>query len=208
LCICATPKHGDGNFTCIPASSFSGFFTGALDLTKHVFNDEGYSVWFEQHRATFADIDNQRQICDTWDNNPLISIVTVVYNTPIPYLHALIDSLKAQSYAHFEVVFVNVSNDDGTVERELESINDKRFRIMQKIKASPTTRMQESSRPKATTSLLWTTTMSLSRIRCINICASSGTTLTAMCCTAMKTSWMSRVITGSRYSSPLSTLIC
>lgn len=130
LCICATPEHGNGNFTCIPASSFSGFLTGALDLTKHVFNDQGYSVWFEQHRATFADIDNQRQICATWDNTPLISIVTVVYNTPVPYLHALIDSLKAQSYAHFEVVFVNVSNDDGTVERELESINDKRFRIV------------------------------------------------------------------------------
>ena len=130
LCITAQLNTGAGNFTCILPDAFEGFRIGALDLTKHVSYDEGYPQWFEQHRATWADINNQREISQQWDDRPLISIVTVVFRTPLAYLKALIDSVKAQSYEHFEMILVNVSGEDQAIANLLNNINDKRFVIL------------------------------------------------------------------------------
>lgn len=130
ICIVAKPESHNANFTCILPDVFSGFLTAAMDFTKHVMNDDGYGQWFEQHRATFEDVENQRQICAQWEDAPLISIVTVVFRPPIEYLQALIESLKIQSYEHFEVIFVNVSGTDPEVDRVIAGINDERFTVI------------------------------------------------------------------------------
>lgn len=131
VCIVASPERHDANFTCLLPDMFSGFRTAALDFTKHASYDEGYAQWFEQHRATYADIENQRQSCRDWENTPLISIVTVVFRPPVEYLRALIDSLKAQSYERFEVVFVNVSGDAPQITDVLNNIEDQRFSVIE-----------------------------------------------------------------------------
>lgn len=131
VCIVAKPEFHDANFTCILPDMFSGFRTAALDLAKHVSYDEGYAQWFEQHRATYADIENQRAICAQWSDAPLISIVVPVFRPAVEYLYALIESLKIQSYDHFEVIFVNVSGSDSDVEDVLSDIDDERFIILQ-----------------------------------------------------------------------------
>lgn len=135
LCIQAKPDNQDACFACILPSMFEGFVNGALDMTKHVSNDTGYHLWFEQHRATAADIRNQRRICRSWveSGKPLISIVTVVFRPPVEYLQALIDSLLAQSYENFEVVFVNVSGDNDKakpIDNVLNRLKDPRFRVI------------------------------------------------------------------------------
>lgn len=130
VCIVAKPEFHDANFTCMLPDMFSGFRTAALDLTKHVSYDEGYAQWFEQHRATYADIENQRAICAGWSDTPLVSIVTVVFRPPTEYLQVLIESLKAQSYEHFEMIFVNVSGDDKRIVDILADIDDDRFTVL------------------------------------------------------------------------------
>lgn len=133
VCIYAKPQFHEANFTCILPDMFSGFRTAALDFTKHASYDEGYAQWFEQHRATHADVENQRAVCRQWDSKPLISIVTVVFRPPVEYLRALIDSVKAQSYENFEMIIVNVSGDDakaGEVNAMLASLDDGRFTVL------------------------------------------------------------------------------
>lgn len=135
LCIQAKPASQDACFTCILPPMFDGFVNGALDMTKHAFNDGGYQIWYEQHRATTADIQNQRRVCHSWTekDKPLISIVTVVFRPPVEYLQALVKSIAAQSYEKFEVLFVNVSG-NGEEAREINDtlahIDDPRFRII------------------------------------------------------------------------------
>ena len=130
LCITAHPDGAEPNFVGIPASTFSGFISGAHDYTKYVTFDDGYDAWFEQHRATYSDVRNERESCEQWSSHPLISIVTVVYNTPATYLHALIESFKAQSYEHFEVIFVNVSDVSEQIDVILGEVDDARFRAI------------------------------------------------------------------------------
>ena len=114
---------------------FDGFVNGAKDLTKHASYDEGYQIWLEQHRATESDVKNQRTLCQAWKSTekPLISVVTVVFRPPVEYLRSLVNSLIAQSYEHFEVVFVNVSGNDQearAVNEFLGNIQDSRFRVI------------------------------------------------------------------------------
>ena len=135
ICIQAKPEHQDACFTCILPPMFDGFVNGARDLTKHASYDDGYHVWFEQHRATVADIRNQRRVCQSWTDEmkPLISIVTVIFHPPVEYLQALIDSFTAQSYDNFEVVFVNVSGhgpEAQSVNKLLDKLSDPRFRVI------------------------------------------------------------------------------
>ncbi|MBT1180215.1 glycosyltransferase family 2 protein [Bifidobacterium vespertilionis] len=130
LCIYAKPERHDGNFTCISEPMFEGFVNGAYDLTKKPWWDEGYGVWFEQHRATWADVANQRAISAKWEDRPLISIVTAVFRPPVEYLKAYIDSVLAQSYEHFELILVNVSGDSPETSAVLDAIDDPRVRII------------------------------------------------------------------------------
>lgn len=135
LCIYAFPEGQDEAFTCVLPPMFDGFVNGAKDLTKHASYDEGYQIWLEQHRATESDVKNQRTLCQAWKSTekPLISVVTVVFRPPVEYLRSLVNSLIAQSYEHFEVVFVNVSGNDQearAVNEFLGNIQDSRFRVI------------------------------------------------------------------------------
>lgn len=130
LCIHAKPEACDGNFACISAPMFTGFVNGAFDLTKKPWTDEGYGVWFEQHRATWADIANQRRAIAAWDEKPLISIVTAVFRPPVEYLRAFIDSVLAQSYEHFELILVNVSGDSPETTAALDAVDDPRVKVV------------------------------------------------------------------------------
>lgn len=135
LCIVAKPEHQDSCFACVLPPMFDQFVQSAYRYTQHASCDESYRQWLEQHRATHADIRNQRQICQSWSDGqkPLISIVTVVFRPPVEYLQSLINSLIAQSYDNFEVIFVNVSGNDSearAVNALLENLKDSRFHVI------------------------------------------------------------------------------
>ncbi len=135
LCIQAKPDQQDACFTCILPPMFDGLVRDAYELTKHASCDESYPQWFEQHRATAADIRNQRKLCTSWtdEQKPLISIITVVFRPPVEYLQALINSFTTQSYDNFEVIFVNVSGNETSAEPInglLSQLSDPRFHVI------------------------------------------------------------------------------
>ena len=69
--------------------------------------DETYMGWFEAHRATEQTLAQQRMTVMPLE--PKISILVPVWNTPEEYLRAMIDSVRAQSYANWELCIADSS---------------------------------------------------------------------------------------------------
>ncbi|MEG1270527.1 MAG: glycosyltransferase family 2 protein [Ruthenibacterium sp.] len=63
-----------------------------------------------------------------FDSMPMISIVVPLYNTPLPYLRAMIKSVLHQSYQHFELVLVDASGPAyGNVASTVKKFSDRRI---------------------------------------------------------------------------------
>lgn len=96
---------------------------------RNPFADGEYVSWFEEHRASEAQLARQRAVA--FENGPLFSVVVPVYRTPPEYLSGMIDSVLAQSYGNWELVVVNASPDDEDVSCVLSSYDDARIRVLE-----------------------------------------------------------------------------
>lgn len=76
-------------------------------------NDRGYSEWFERNRITAEQLAGQR--AEQFAYEPFISIAVPLYNTPIPFLEALLNSVTEQSYANWQLCLA-----DGSTTEEAE----------------------------------------------------------------------------------------
>ncbi len=86
-----------------------------------------------------SDTTNSPEYIHNWDHKcfsknakkPLISILTPVYKPPVEYLKKAIESVKAQCYDHWELVFVHDGPPDKKIAKLIESyaINDRRIRF-------------------------------------------------------------------------------
>ncbi len=80
-------------------------------LTVRMFPYRAYETWLKQHSASKQDLEQQRKT--TFPYAPLISFVIPLYNTPERFLHALIDSILAQTYPNFEICLADGSSTSG-----------------------------------------------------------------------------------------------
>jgi GT2 family glycosyltransferase len=69
-----------------------------------------YQKWFEQHRASAGQLASMRHEVRAFASQPLISILTPVFDTPVPWLRDAVDSVLAQVYENWELVLI----DDGS----------------------------------------------------------------------------------------------
>jgi glycosyltransferase involved in cell wall biosynthesis len=74
-----------------------------------------YQKWFEQHRAKTQELKQMRDEARTFASRPLISIVTPVFDTPVPRLEEAVQSVLAQAYENWELLLI----DDGSTQRDL-----------------------------------------------------------------------------------------
>ncbi len=88
-------------------------------------DEEAYPRWLEAHRGWMA------QHVPVPPQGVKISIVTPVYRTPPDYLHAMMDSVLAQTYDNWELVIVNASPDDKGVADVLASYDDRRIVVVE-----------------------------------------------------------------------------
>ncbi|NMM95096.1 glycosyltransferase family 2 protein [Bifidobacterium oedipodis] len=133
LCVSVEEKGHDypyGNFACVLPPAWEGFVNGAYEHTRNAYHDPAYPNWLEQHRATYGDLAQQRAMCQTWEHQPLISLVVVLFRTPAPYLRAMLNSLLAQSYEKFELLLVDVSDNYPEIDRVLAEYRDDRIRVI------------------------------------------------------------------------------
>lgn len=86
-----------------------------------------YGPWYESHKASPEDL--KRQSRQRFSYEPLISVVVPAYRTPETFLREMIESLKGQSYANWELCIANASPSDEGMARVLDEYKSKDSRI-------------------------------------------------------------------------------
>lgn len=69
----------------------------------------GQHGWLKKHSASRRELREQRQ--QSFGYEPLISIVIPLYNTPLKYLKAVVDSIERQTYRRWELCLADGSTD-------------------------------------------------------------------------------------------------
>ena len=88
-----------------------------------------YGPWFEKHKLSESELDRQRK--HTFSKNPVFSVVVPAYKTPVLFLEQMIDSVRSQTYPHWELCIANASPEDQEMAAVLErySTSDRRIKV-------------------------------------------------------------------------------
>lgn len=99
-----------------------------IRLSDRIEPDEvPYGPWYEQHRATQKEL--LAQSACKWKNPAAISIAVPLYRTPEKYLREMIESVRAQTYPHWQLCLANGSPEDETLSRILSEYRKADSRI-------------------------------------------------------------------------------
>jgi GT2 family glycosyltransferase len=74
-----------------------------------------YQQWFQYHRASTEELASMRHEARSFVSQPLVSILTPVFDTPVSWLGEAVDSALAQVYENWELVLI----DDGSTATDL-----------------------------------------------------------------------------------------
>ena len=74
-----------------------------------------YQKWFEEHRASTEDLTSHAHEVRAFASQPLVSILTPVFDTPVPWLREAVESVLAQVYENWELLLI----DDGSTAADL-----------------------------------------------------------------------------------------
>src|SRR6516164_7719642 len=91
-----------------------------------------YQQWFEAHRASAADLASMRQEVRGFTLQPLISILTPVFDTPVPWLRAAVESVLVQVYENWELLLIDDGSTNADLLRALPALgaHDRRIRLV------------------------------------------------------------------------------
>ncbi|HEY3659745.1 MAG TPA: glycosyltransferase [Candidatus Udaeobacter sp.] len=91
-----------------------------------------YQKWFGQHRARAEELASMREEARAFVSQPLISVLTPVFDTPVSWLSEAVDSVLAQVYENWQLLLI----DDGSTATDLLrvlpglSARDRRIRVV------------------------------------------------------------------------------
>jgi GT2 family glycosyltransferase len=74
-----------------------------------------YQEWLQRHRASARDLDRMRHEARAFASQPLISIITPVFDTSALWLQEAVESVLAQAYENWELLLI----DDGSSASDL-----------------------------------------------------------------------------------------
>lgn len=93
------------NVQSLREKGITGFAQYAYARTNYP--EGSYQVWRLEHEASVKDIRSQRKT--TFAYQPLVSIVIPLYNTPLSFLKALLDSVRNQTYSKWQLCLADGS---------------------------------------------------------------------------------------------------
>src|SRR6266576_1685533 len=71
-----------------------------------------YQAWFEQHRVKMAELRAMRGETEGFRAQPMISIITPVFNTPAQWLEETAESVINQAYQNWEMLLIDDCSTD------------------------------------------------------------------------------------------------
>lgn len=89
-----------------------------------------YGPWYEAYVPDEKELNKQKE--HKFRESPLISVVVPAYRTPEKFLCQMLDSMRAQTYANWELCIANGSPDDRNMQAVLEEYAKKDSRIRYK----------------------------------------------------------------------------
>jgi GT2 family glycosyltransferase len=89
-----------------------------------------YQKWFEKHRTPAADFPRLREQGRTFEHQPCISIITPVFNTPLPWLEECVQSVLDQVYDRWELILIDDNSDKAELLRFLSDLAARDSRIV------------------------------------------------------------------------------
>ncbi len=97
----------------------SSFITRAVHYLKYSRKLSSlYNIYLEKNRITESDIDSMKNLINTFEYTPKISIITPVYNVNRIWLEKAINSVINQIYENWEICLV----DDASTKKHIKSI--------------------------------------------------------------------------------------
>jgi GT2 family glycosyltransferase len=93
--------------------------------------DPIYAEWIEFHEPSHDDLQKQREV--RFDLQPKISVVVPVYNTPLVFLTAMIESVLNQTYSNWELCLADGASQDPAIIETLERYARQDARIRCKL---------------------------------------------------------------------------
>ncbi|WP_111640779.1 glycosyltransferase family 2 protein [Marinimicrobium alkaliphilum] len=106
------------------------YFSGSLGASK---KSAQYKQWMgERSKSVGTYVAEYRTLAKHVETLPVISIVLPVYNTPLVYLRACLDSVLAQVYPHWQLCIADDASSNSDVRACLASYaeNDKRINVV------------------------------------------------------------------------------
>lgn len=89
--------------------------------------DKNYAAWYEKNKVSEEKLAIQRN--KEFPYMPLFSILVPVYNTPIPYLREMLDSVRNQTYQKWQLCIANANPENEDVARILNQYIEMDIRI-------------------------------------------------------------------------------
>jgi GT2 family glycosyltransferase len=88
-----------------------------------------YDLWIALNEPKSTELEAQRRTSFAWQ--PTISILVPTWNPPVPFLTAMLDSVRSQTYTRWELCIADGGSDDPEVAEILNcsSGNDPRIRV-------------------------------------------------------------------------------
>ena len=108
-----------------------GILGGIATLTgQGQIKDKNYAAWYEKNKVSEEELEKQRN--KEFPHMPLFSILVPVYNTPIPYLREMLDSVRNQTYQKWQLCIANANPENEEVARILNQYieMDKRIQVV------------------------------------------------------------------------------
>lgn len=108
-----------------------GILGGIATLTgQGQIKDKNYAAWYEKNKVSEEELTKQRN--KEFPYTPLFSILVPVYNTPIPYLREMLDSVRNQTYQKWQLCIANANPENEEVARILNQYleMDKRIQVV------------------------------------------------------------------------------
>ena len=101
----------------------------ARDSTARAADTVEYQDWFEQHRATPEQLTVMRNETRKFAHQPLISVITPVFNTPVQWLEEAVQSVLGQAYEDWELILVDDNSSDEALREYLPVLASRDSRI-------------------------------------------------------------------------------